>query len=288
MIDIVEFKKEIENNSLILNKDQLFIFIGKDISSEFLFDQYLHIYAINNGLNIIVEDELFDNVGFFDSQKSIRILKLKNLNKQIIGFKGWIFCNSVSEDIKNNYKNIIKLPKLEKWQIIDYISSISNIELDQAEQLFNEYSNIYKLNNELQKLSIFNRNSFDELKDQLLVSNNYEIFDLTNAILQRDKIKLQEIYKSNLRVECFAFLALLIKNFKLVIDIQLARNATAESVGISGKQFWAIKKYNCNKYSKDELIYIYNMLTSIDLYIKSGYMNTDIVQDYIVFKILFL
>ena len=126
------------------------------------------------------------------------------------------------------------------------------------------------------------------MKDQLLVYNNYKIFDLTNAILQRDIFKLQDIYKSNLKVESFAFLALLIKNFKLVIDIQLARNTTAESLGISGKQFWAIKKYNCNKYSKDELVYIYNMLTSIDLYIKSGYMNTDIVQDYIVFKILSL
>ena len=68
----------------------------------------------------------------------------------------------------------------------------------------------------------------------------------------------------------------------------MAKNPTAEALGISGKQFWAIKKYNCNKYSRDELIYIYDMLTSIDLYIKSGYMNTNMIQDYIVFKILFL
>ena len=74
----------------------------------------------------------------------------------------------------------------------------------------------------------------------------------------------------------------------MVIDIQLAKNASAESLGISGKQFWAIKNFNCNRYSREELIYIYKLLTSIDLYIKTGYMNTDIVKDYIIFKILAL
>ena len=290
MIDIIKFKKEIEYNLHTLDNNQFFIFVGKDITSEFIFDQYLHIYAKNNNLEIIIEDKLYNNtVEFFNDEKScIKIFKTKILDENVSGFKGWIYCNSISDNIQIDYETVIDLPKLEKWQIIDYISSISNIDLEQAKLLYDEYSNIYKLNIESTKLSIFYKNYFNELEDQLISSNNYEIFDLTNAILQRDKIKIQEIYKSNLDIECFSFLALLIKNFKLIIDIQLSRNATAESLGTSGKQFWAISKYNCNKYSKNELIYIYDLLTSIDLRIKTGYIDTSIVKDYIIFKILAL
>ena len=126
------------------------------------------------------------------------------------------------------------------------------------------------------------------MSNQLLSKDEYEIFDITNALLQRDKNKLKLIYQKDIKVDAFAFMALLIKNFKQVIDIQLARNASAETLGMSGKQFWAIQKYNCNRYSREELIYIYKLLTSLDLQIKSGKINTDIIQNYIVFKILAL
>ncbi len=288
MIDLVTLKKDIENNSLSLDKNKILIFIGKDKSSEFIFDQYLHEYVNNNNLEIIIENELTNDIEFFTAN-SIRIFKTKKLDQSIFNFKGWIYCNSISSSIKNKYdNNIIELPKLEEWQIIDYISTKGNINIEQAKQLFKKYNDLYKANIELNKLSIFNKNNFDAVRDQLFIENEYVVFDLTNAILQRDIEKIQEIYKSNLKVEVFVFLALLIKNFKLVIDIQLAKNSTAESLGISGKQFWAVKRYNCNKYSKDELIYIYNLLTSIDLRIKSGNITIDIVQDYIVFKILLL
>lgn len=289
MIELATFKNEIENNTLLFD-DNLFIFIGKDSSSEFIFDQYAHIFISNNFIELNLVDGLYDNMGFFDiDNSSLDIFKTDKLEYIPKTFKGWIYCKSVSKDIKDNFDNcVIELPKLEKWQIVDYISSKCFITIEQAEKLYDEYDNIYKLDIESNKLKIFDNNCFDVLSDQLLSKDEYEIFDITNALLQRDKNKLKLIYQQNIKVDAFALMSLLIKNFKQVIDIQLARNASAETLGMSGKQFWAIQKYNCNRYSREELIYIYKLLTSLDLQIKSGKINTDIIQNYIVFKILAL
>lgn len=289
MIELATFKNEIENNTLLFD-DNLFIFIGKDLSSEFIFDQYAHIFINNNFIELNLVDGLYDNMGFFDiDNSSLDVFKTDKLEYIPKTFKGWIYCKSVSKDIRDNFdKSIIELPKLEKWQIVDYISSKCHITIEQAEKLYDEYDNIYKLDIESNKLKIFDDNYFDILSNQLLSKDEYEIFDITNALLQRDKNKLKLIYQKDIKVDAFAFMALLIKNFKQVIDIQLARNASAETLGMSGKQFWAIQKYNCNRYSREELIYIYKLLTSLDLQIKSGKINTDIIQNYIVFKILAL
>ncbi len=289
MIELATFKNEIENNTLLFD-DNLFIFIGKDLSSEFIFDQYAHIFINNNFIELNLVDGLYDNMGFFDiDNSSLDVFKTDKLEYIPKTFKGWIYCKSVSKDIRDNFdKSIIELPKLEKWQIVDYISSKCHITIEQAEKLYDEYDNIYKLDIESNKLKIFDDNYFDILSNQLLSKDEYEIFDITNALLQRDKNKLKLIYQKDIKVDAFAFMALLIKNFKQVIDIQLARNASAETLSMSGKQFWAIQKYNCNRYSREELIYIYKLLTSLDLQIKSGKINTDIIQNYIVFKILAL
>ena len=288
MIDLVTFKKDIENNTLPLDNKLLIICKGKDISSEFIFTQYVKTFAKNNNLNIIITEHAIGSIFGFDKE-NLYTVKTDKLENNDINFNSLIYYKSISKNIKSQfYSNIVELPKLEKWQILDYISTKSNIELKQAELLYKEYSDIYKLDIESKKLNIFGVNQFDNIVDQLIFNSEYKLFDLTNAILQRDINKISLIYKTNLEVDVFALLSILIKNFKLVIDIQLAKNASAESLGISGKQFWAIKNFNCNRYSREELIYIYKLLTSIDLYIKTGYMNTDIVKDYIIFKILAL
>ena len=290
MIDLVAFKKEIENNLLLFTK-KFFIFIGKNDTSEFIFNQYVHTYADNNFLEINTLEELVVNTGFFDTDASndLKVFKTSVLEFVPHDFCGWIFCNSASKEILHTYDEyIVQLPALEKWQLIDYVMTTGHIELKQAEKFVDEYSDVYKLNIELQKLSMFSSNQFDELAEQLFYKDEYELFDLTNAILRRDINALKVIYTSGIKVDVFAFIGLLIKNFKLVIDIQLSKNASAQFLGISDKQFWAVSKYNCYKYTRQELIQIYLLLTSLDLKIKTGQISTNIIQDYVTFKIISL
>ena len=119
-------------------------------------------------------------------------------------------------------------------------------------------------------------------------STEYTVFDLTNSLLRKDFNGLEKI-KYNLNiidVDPFGLLSILLKNFRHVIDIQLAKNPTPEYVGVSSKQFWAIKNYSCGFYSKDELVHIYKLLLSLDKKIKNGDIPINMVIDYIICKIL--
>ena len=289
MIDIVTFKKSIENNTLLLDNDSVYICIGKDITSEFVFDQYVHTFADNNSLDIVYVDDLVSDTSFFGTvETDLKVYKTDKLEDVATTFVGWIYCRSMDKNVKSTFNNIVEIPKLEKWQIIDYISTKNSIDVNQAEKLYKEYNDIYKLDIEASKLGLFEQPQFNELSDQLFFRPDYQIFDLTNAILQRDVNRLKVYYQQNVDIDTFAFMALLLKNFKQVIDVQLSKNASAESLGISGKQFWAIKKYNCYKYTQAELVYIYKLLTSIDLRIKTGQIDVSTVKDYVIFSIISL
>ena len=70
------------------------------------------------------------------------------------------------------------------------------------------------------------------------------LFDLVNSLVKYDIKSLTKILQeiNNIDVDVFGLLKLLITNFRRVIDIQLSRNPSAQALGMTDKQFWAIKK----------------------------------------------
>ena len=287
MIDIVKFKDSIMSNKIDISP---IIFVGKDESSKFIFHQYYMTYSSNNELEIIHLDKLENEVGFFSFDDGcLKLYETDELDYVPSSFSGWIYCKKIDSNLKREVQdNVLELPKLEQWQLVDYVSSVGNVEQKQAEEFVKEYDDLYKLDIELKKLSIFSVNCFDEIYQQIIDKSEYKLFDLSNAILRRDVEEVKNIYNSGLTVDSFALLSILIKGFKLIIDIQLSQSSSARSLGISDKQFWAVKKYNCNKYKKKELIRIYDFLTSIDLKIKTGKLPTNFIQDYILFNLIFV
>ena len=286
MIDIVTLKSEIENNTFDKN---ILVLVCKDDSSKFVADQYLRYYARKNDYQIELFDELNDMRSMFTEDSATNIYvhyndKLDHI--PVVEGKLWIITKSISKDIEKNFEDIVKIDKLEEWQIKDYVATTTHITEAQAEELMSIYKDIVKLDIEIKKLQIFKNNEFDNLIDQLIFSEDKPIFDLVNALIKRDKEALSIFIRSNTRVDPFPFLALLLKNIRFVIDIQLAKNATAESVGINSKQFWAISKYSCGHYTREELLYLYDILTQIDYKIKSGNIDTSYVVDYIISKFL--
>lgn len=280
MLDIVNIKKEIENNTFDRN---VFICVSKHKTSDFLFYQYLHIYADTNNLEIKVIDDLLSIHDMFtvENNNIIYVYNCEHLDS-IPSFNNkniWIKCKTYDKNISEDL--ILELLKLDDWQIKDYISTKYKISIEQSDMLIKSYKDLYKLDIESSKLL---NNKFDDIRDQLLYDEESVIFDLVNALVKRDKEALKKVNLSN--IEPFGLLALLIKNFKQVINIQLAKNATAEALGISGKQFWAIRKYSCGKYAREDLLYIYKFLTDIDLKIKTGKLDTAIMVDYIISKFI--
>ena len=188
------------------------------------------------------------------------------------------------------------MPKLLDWQIKDYVYTLGDgIDTKKLDWLINISNNdIYRLHNELSKLNLFSVKERDSLfdlmcnEDAFVDLSNYVIFDLTNAILQKDikriKYMLEEI--NSFDVEPLGLQVLLTNNFKNVLSIQLSPNATAEKLNMNPKQFYAVKKNTCGYYSRDQLIKIFDLVSSCDYKMKSGELSNDMLIDYMILHIL--
>ena len=291
-MNIEELKHHIINRDTLPN---VLIFKCSSSTSEFVFYQYIHEYSRYSGHNIEFIEDIHDLTSyslFYDPSDILYIYevkKLDNIKLDNIADNVWIKCQSVS---KNNKNDIIDIPQLEEWQVKDYIVSMTNLNNDICDKLYNNYNNnLFRLDMELQKIMLFDNTeeSYYTIEDQLYVdSSENSIFDITNCIIRRDIDTMKSINLQNIDIDVFGFITILLNNFRYIIDIQLSVNPTPEYVGISNKQFWAIKNYSCNFYSKEELVSIYRFLLTIDNKIKSGNISYSIAIDYIICKIMLL
>lgn len=281
-MNLQELKAHIENNTL---KENLLIFTG---DGDFIFKQYLHKYVTDNSLDIkYIEsiDEISSSNMFAFSSNVLYLLETDTFIKEPASHnRVWVKCR------KNKSKtDSIGLPKLEEWQLEDYIKSkCFGLKDSEVKELLRCYKdNPFRLDLELDKILI--TGTYKYIKDQLYTDvANYMIFDLTTALVKRDKKKVSDILIEieHIDVEPFGLLTLMTKNFRQLIDIQLAINPTAESVGVSDKQFWVLKKYNSGYYNREELVKIYKWLLDIDKRIKNGELDTKYLNEYIITKII--
>ena len=288
-MDIKELKERIENNTL--ESDVYYI---EYAYTDFVVNQYLKKYIDDNNLEVVSVDTVDDiplPTLFNDLKDTVVLLKTDYFSTEMwqdlpfVDLNLWVVCKKFDNDIKKD-NNYIKIPKLEKWHIIDYILSSVDVTKEQAEIIYDTFKDdLYKLDLELNKLKYC---SFDECYSQLVIEKSpYKAFDLVNAFIKRDVQSLAKIYRKidGMDFNVFGLITLLLKSFKNVIDIQTGKNVTAESLGMNGKQFWVIQKYSCGFYSKEELAYIYEFLCSLDCNIKKGLLPVELMFDYIICKI---
>lgn len=281
-MNLQELKAHIENNTL---KENLLIFTGE---GDFIFKQYLHKYVTDNSLDIkYIEsiDEISSSNMFAFSSNVLYLLETETfITEPASHNKVWVKCKK-----NKSKKDSIELPKLEEWQLEDYIKSkCFGLKDSEVKELLRCYKdNPFRLDLELDKILI--TGTYKYIKDQLYTDvANYMIFDLTTALVKRDKKKVSDILIEieQIDVEPFGLLTLMTKNFRQLIDIQLAINPTAQSVGVSDKQFWVLKKYNSGYYNREELVKIYKWLLDIDKRIKNGELDTKYLNEYIITKII--
>ena len=291
-MNIQEFKQRIENNTLVPGSYILQCAKG----SEFVFLQYLDKYAKDHNIQpqyVESLDEVPQAGLFSDEVEELYFCYEKSFTELPKGLQNvWVRCEKAGKKIPEEL--IIEIPKLESWQIKDYAyTTCPGVDKEALDKLVADYPDMYALNSELQKIAIFpeeeQQTAFLSFRDQLYTEkSSYNIFDISNAVLQRDRATAAAFLKEiqNIDVEPYGLLKLLIDNFRRIISIQTSPTVTPETLGISSKQFWAIKKHSINFYSIEELTDIYNFLTSIDLKIKSGELDTKILNDYMITYIL--
>lgn len=291
-----ELKNIIESDNL---PESLVIIKYND--TDFIPDQYIRQIRKNHDVDYIDSySQLCYNNDIFGSVNSafkvLRVEAFDCLDESIKSSKAFIICrkiNKKSEELFSDY--IIDVPKLESWQIEDYAYSLAEgVRGDNIKELIESYAdNIYKLDNELQKINIFDKNQrefvFTNFLDDGIFNDlsKYNIFNLSTSIIKKDIQTLSKIYEniSNIDIEPVGLLTILIQNFRDVINVQLSKGSCPEVCNMKPNKYWAIK-YSCGFYTKDELIQIYRFLTGLDRKIKTGEMPVNNLVDYIIVKVI--
>ena len=298
-MNIETLKKKIENKELDYD---FTIFKISDIN--FIPLQYLdnikklkscEITYLNNESELIPTEDIF---GFSNNDYDMRVVFTDELNidniKILDSDNTFVVCKKIKEE--ELYKdNIVYVPKLESWQIKDYVYSLcEGVNTKYLDKLIDICKNdIFRLEQEINKLNIFSEEDREKLFQELISENMFDdlsehnIFDMSNAIIKKDYSSLRNLYLEIDNIDCepLGLLTTLINNFRNIIFVQLSNNATEASTGLSNKQIYAIRKYNCGYYHQDQLLKIYEMLTSIDKQIKTGSFPIDILVDYLITKI---
>lgn len=288
-MSIVELKSGIENNTLDLTNTQVWQLT--DDSSLIIAEQYIHKLAEARELEIKYIDDFkaIPDTSFMEDL-NLYILKTDEIDKIRQHDNCIILCKTTK------YKEAIKLPKLEDWQVVDYACSlVKGLKKVELEWLITQYnSNYMKYLSDISKLSCINESQQSLVYEQMLNEGQFSdhtslnIWDLTNGIIKKDLNVINEALKviDVIDVEPLGLLTTLYKGFKNVIDIQLNPRATAESTGLNSKQFYVIQKYNCGHYTKEELIKIFKLLTSMEYKFKYESLDIEDIIDYLIVNIV--
>lgn len=303
MSSLKDVKIAIENKTL---NDDLIIFQCNE--NNFIANQYINeivsikkmkknyidciedaIHQLNDAFYVL-DDNLL-NIFYCDTFNCIDINNLVKLKNTVV------VCKTISNSniIEQAEKYIVNINKLELWQIKEYVYSVcEGVDTNKLDWLVSIcHNDIFRINQELDKIVLFDKSLqkyiFEEFIENNIFSDltSFVVFDLINGIIKKDISKINNVLKNikNIDIDIIGLVSLLYNNFKNVINIQLGNNPTPESTGLKQNQFNAIR-YNCNYYTYTQLILIFEFLTSIDLKIKTGVMPIDLLQDYIIIKIL--
>ena len=190
---------------------------------------------------------------------------------------------------------IVEIPRLEDWQIKDYLySRAEGVDSEKLDWLLALCQNdIYRIAQEADKLALFEKSEqnkvFQEFIDDDVFGDmsTYSIFNMSNAILDKNLPELKRIWEEidRIDVEPLGMVTILRNNIRNIMKIQLGTTPTPESCGMKPAQFYAVSK-SCGKFSKERLLEIFSMLTDIDIKLKTGEMPAEMILDYVILNVL--
>lgn len=293
-----DLKQNIENNSV---PDTPIIFLNSE--NDFIARQYLDAIARIKALEIrYVEnlDDLQSDGIFAFSEKILKVYITPTLEGDVSFLPGSSNIAIITDKISLSDRSIVdefvvEVPKLEKWQIQDFVYSqakgVSKQLLDNFLSLCED--NIYRIESELAKITLFDEAQQQTIFEDLLREesckdlSSYKIYDLTNAIQVKDinKIKSILLEQLNIDIEGTGLITILYQCFRKLILVWTDVNPTPESTGLKSNQIWAIKNLPKN-YTQEQLLKIFDFITLLDYKVKNGELPVNMLIDYIIVKVV--
>lgn len=294
MINIKKLKDNLDNNIDV----NLPIIFKYDNSSEFLIYQYL------NKISEIKEQEII----YLSTIDEIREIKKSKIDPNFIYFLKVdsledielisnliIACKEILINRKEIENLICGLSPLKQWHLLDYAKNrLGGLEDSEVEWLCNicKY-NPYRVDIEISKIAIFNKSTqpviFKGLNNNrgYLDLNKPNIFNISNALLKKDRESLKDALLEYQEEELnpLSLVSLLQTNIKNILNMQLQPYKNASQLGINPKQFYVLK-YNIGFYTNEELIKIYDIINSIDMQLKQGFLPLKLIIDYLILNMM--
>ena len=207
-----------------------------------------------------------------------------------------VICVDISSAVENDIKDlIVNVPKVMPDHMIDYVTaSCKGLSQAAAKMLVDLCrDDVDRLMGEVDKISIFDPTDQLGIMTELVGSNDLSdasettLFQLSNMILRRDSAGVIKELTSGVWEGAVPLASVLRKNFLTLLRVQMSPNATAEGLGISPKQLYAVR-YNVNKYSNSQLLDINLFLCDFDKRLKMGMLDLtdDRLMEYLVLRIL--
>jgi len=266
-----------ELKTLIENKGEItypLIMVYED--SKFLAMQYARAIAGDNETNFITSvNEIQEDNGFYEDT-SFYIYCVDKLEEDVSNYNRLIVITK-----ETDRQDVVKLPKLTEWQVQDYVKMrLPGMLNKDVEWLCKQAKyDIYRLNNECDKISLFKGDDQELIFNQIKKEHGYDdisefnVFDFINAWEDRNWCLMEQLMKQAeiVDLEPTGIVTLAKRKVKKFMDLQMNPNAKASDLGMSDKQFWYLKSHK--KFSNDQLIKLYDELTAIDYKIKSGNLD---------------
>lgn len=299
MLNLNEVKTDLENNKDI---DQFLIFYYED-TTDYIPVQYAKALARIRNSEILYVNEL-DEINsspdpFSEPTSNLYVYKTDSLERipaKYLQNNLIIITPKLLKDVEKEYDEyILRIPKLEEWQIVDYIKTVSpGLTQDEMEWLVRTYkSNMYRVELEVDKLKPFSESARQYIFEDFYVDHVFEtlseygIFDFTNAIQGKDLQTISNILSdiNHIDIEPTGLITLLCANFKKLIKVWLNKSPTPENTGLKSNQIWAINRLS-RTYTKEQLVKVFELVSNMERRLKTGEMPEELIIDYLTVKIL--
>ena len=257
-MNLIELKKYISNKTV---PSDFMIFVTKE--NPFLASQYIQAITelAPNGsrkVNSIYEPQQSSISLLAMPEGIINIINVETFDERAENYSQFentiVICEQIDKSIASSVESyVIKFPKLEEWQILDYAKMLCpNIEEPELIWLIRMTDNsVERVINELNKVTLFPREEqkavfasirFDPQTDLYKT----DLFAVVNALVEGDLTNLFNFVQRN-GYEIFDPVMLANRTFtslKNIIIVSQNPELTAEDCGVSSKQHYALK----NKY----------------------------------------
>lgn len=234
------------------------IFVSKD--NPYLATQYvkalseLSVGGINK-IASIYEPQQSSLMLLTSSAETLNVLTVDTFDERAEDYTQFentiVVCEQVDKNIaKNVEKYVIKFPKLEEWQICDYVKTICpKLDNEDIEWLIKATGgSIERVTNELAKVALFGKDDQKEIFNAIRFDPqtdlyNADIFAIVNALVEGDLPVLFDFIRHNGQDihEPVMLVNRVLTSLKNIILVSQNPNLTAEDCGVSINHYKFIK-----------------------------------------------